>query len=339
MPGESPPQFPISTRRIVSDRDGITKTHTVVAEVQQDVADTTRTMVSDVRHNLLRNPLPRDPGPFQHNYNKNQHDPTTNSTPHVDLTPVPVQGTPRSPSPRPDPSGKNPTLPKILTTVQLGSRNSNRSETASYSPGGSGEVVSRGPDGTKHPEGDQPSEGLETVVESENELAAEDELAIPAMPGLFDTDYLLERPGKQPQFGAEIARNVVNSPQSLLSRDGAHTRDDGLPLMVHSVPDSSNLVDLDVPACKRLISRTPSPQEVTSLIETIFMSKEEVKMIRDLRGDDAQTFVDVIHGICFAFSFLRRSLTTYFLPLLRSRTSTFCRHQEKSLRLSDAMRS
>jgi len=240
----------------------------------------------------------------------------------VDLTPVPVQGTPRSSSPRPDPSGKNPTLPKILTTAQLESRNSNSTETASYSPGGSGEVVGRGPDGTKHPEGDQPSEGL---VESENELATEDELAIPAMPGFFDTDYPLERPGKQPQFGVNIARNVVNSPQSLLSRDGAHTRDDDLLLMVHSAPDSSNLVDLDVPACKRLISRTPSPQEVTSLIEAIFTSKEEVKMVRDLRGDDAQTFVDVIHEVCFVLSFSRRSLITYFLPLLRSRTSTFRR--------------
>ena len=96
---------------------------------------------------------------------------------------------------------------------------------------------------TKHPEGDQPCEGLETVVEPEDEL------------------------------------------------------------MIYPVPDSPILVNLDAPACKRLISRTLSPQEVTSLIEAIFTSKDEVKMVRDLRGDDAQTFIDVIHEVCTTLSF------------------------------------
>jgi len=39
--------------RIVSDRDGIAKTHSVVSEVQRDVADT-RAIVSDIRRNMLR---------------------------------------------------------------------------------------------------------------------------------------------------------------------------------------------------------------------------------------------------------------------------------------------
>ena len=67
--------------------------------------------------------------------------------------------------------------------------------------------------------------------------------------------------------------------------------------MTYPIPGSPNLIGLDVPACKRLISRTFSPQEVTSLIEEIFASKDEVKAIRDLRGDDAQAFIDVIHGV------------------------------------------
>ena len=67
--------------------------------------------------------------------------------------------------------------------------------------------------------------------------------------------------------------------------------------MAYPIPDSPNPVGLDIPACKRLISRTFSPQEVTSLIEAVFVSKDEVKMVRDLRGDDAQTLIDVIHGV------------------------------------------
>jgi hypothetical protein len=58
-----------------------------------------------------------------------------------------------------------------------------------------------------------------------------------------------------------------------------------------------SLVDSDVSACKRLISHAYPPQEVISLIEAVFKSKDEIKMISDLRGDDAQTFIDVIHKV------------------------------------------
>ena len=50
-------------------------------------------------------------------------------------------------------------------------------------------------------------------------------------------------------------------------------------------------------ACKRLTSRTFLPHEVISLIEAIFTSQDEVKAIGYLRGDDAQTFIDVIHMV------------------------------------------
>jgi len=62
----------------------------------------------------------------------------------------------------------------------------------------------------------------------------------------------------------------------------------------------------NAPACKRLISKTFFPHEVVSLIEATFTSKDQVKMICDLRGDDAQTFIDVIHEV--------RSVLLHFRP-------------------------
>lgn len=90
-------------------------------------------------------PLPRGPGPLQHDYDKNRHDPTIDDAPHVDLAPVLAQGTLRSPSPRPDPPGGKPTLTKILTTAQLESRNSDSSGTEPSTSGGSGEDANRRP--------------------------------------------------------------------------------------------------------------------------------------------------------------------------------------------------
>ena len=77
---------------------------------------------------------------------------------------------------------------------------------------------------------------------------------------------------------------------------------------VHLTPDSPTLVDIKAPACRRLISHTFSQHEVVSLIEAIFTSPDEVKMIGCLRGDDAQTFVDAINEVClFSFIFEARS--------------------------------
>ena len=93
----------------------------------------------------VSSPLSQDLGPLQHDYDKNQHDPIIDGTPHVDLTPVPAQEVSRSPSPRPDPSGKKPTLPKIQTSAQTESRNSDIVDTAFYTPNGGDEVVNRRP--------------------------------------------------------------------------------------------------------------------------------------------------------------------------------------------------
>jgi len=178
--------------------------------------------------------------------------------------------------------------------------------------------VEKKADETKHPGGDQPSEA---VVEPEHELA------IPTMPDSSDTDCLLERPcpDKRPKFGVEIVLNPDSSSQPLLSHHKICTREDDLPLMIHPVSDSPNFVNLGTPACRRLIRCKFSPQEVTSLIEAIFMSEDEVKMVRDLRGDDAQTFIDVIHEVRSVISFPRHSVFTCLLSLPRLRILTFPR--------------
>ncbi|KAF9780168.1 kinase-like domain-containing protein [Thelephora terrestris] len=63
--------------------------------------------------------------------------------------------------------------------------------------------------------------------------------------------------------------------------------------------DPPLLVGLDASACERLIHRTFSPREVISLIEAIFTSRREIQMVRDLRGDAAQAFIDVVHERVF----------------------------------------
>jgi len=93
----------------------------------------------------VSSPLLRGPGPSQHDHDKNHHEPPIYDTPHVDLTPIPVQGAMRPSSPRSDPSGGKPTLPKILTATRLESRNSDSPRTAFYTPGGSVEVVDSRP--------------------------------------------------------------------------------------------------------------------------------------------------------------------------------------------------
>ena len=75
-----------------------------------------------------------------------------------------------------------------------------------------------------------------------------------------------------------------------------------------TTPHSFILADSDPPAWKRLINPTLLPHEVINLVEAIFMSEDEVKMIFDLREYEAQTFVNAIHEVCFAL-FPSRSIT------------------------------
>jgi hypothetical protein len=73
------------------------------------------------------------------------------------------------------------------------------------------------------------------------------------------------------------------------------------PFITRTAPGSSNPVGYDSPAWKRLIGCAFLPHEVIALIEAVFTSKDEVKMICDLRGDDAQIFINKIHEVCSLF--------------------------------------
>ena len=55
----------------------------------------------------------------------------------------------------------------------------------------------------------------------------------------------------------------------------------------------------EVPAWKRLISYTLTINERISLITTILLDNNQVEMVRNLSGDDAQTFVDMLDEASF----------------------------------------
>lgn len=88
----------------------------------------------------------------------------------------------------------------------------------------------------------------------------------------------------------DVVRSTVGTGTSIDERDFPR------PIQVHEAqPMTSSLVGLHASACERLIHRAFSPHEVISLIEAVFTSKREIQMVRDLRGDAAQVFIDVVH--------------------------------------------
>lgn len=75
------------------------------------------------------------------------------------------------------------------------------------------------------------------------------------------------------------------------------------------------------PALQRLISNTLTMDERVSMITTIFSDRNQVETLRDLSGDDAQVFIDIIDtvGLCIFPSLKTSKLTfirTYALYLL-----------------------
>ena len=55
----------------------------------------------------------------------------------------------------------------------------------------------------------------------------------------------------------------------------------------------------EVPTWKLLISHTLTMNERISLITTIVLDHNQVEMVRNLSGDDAQTFVDMLDEASF----------------------------------------
>ena len=58
----------------------------------------------------------------------------------------------------------------------------------------------------------------------------------------------------------------------------------------------------DPPAWERLISHTLLVHERVSLIASIFLDRNQVKVVEGLSGDDAQNFIDVIDVVSTAYS-------------------------------------
>ena len=114
-------------------------------------------------------------------------------------------------------------------------------------------------------------------------------------------DEIHDTLGGMKEPGAQSQKSLHNTP--IRARESS---------TVHPIPDSSILVEPE--ACRRLISLAFSTHEVTSLIEAIFTNKAEIRMVRSLSGDAAQTFVDVVHKVRFrVLSFPKHSTITFIL--------------------------
>jgi hypothetical protein len=82
----------------------------------------------------------------------------------------------------------------------------------------------------------------------------------------------------------------------------------------------SNGCDLPAPAKPSLvlllclISGAVPQSERASLIEATFSNRKVTKMVRCLRGNDAQTFIDVVDEVCYRSSLLGDGLLTFLSP-------------------------
>ena len=86
-----------------------------------------------------------------------------------------------------------------------------------------------------------------------------------------------------------------------------------LPVTAYPIP-SPPPADHHVPACRRLIDRAFTPSDVVPLIGAVFMSRDELQLVSEFRGDDAQTFIDVIFEVrLHAPSFLGYDLIVFVL--------------------------
>ena len=107
----------------------------------------------------------------------------------------------------------------------------------------------------------------------------------------------------------EKAARDGNAPLPLLSRRHDPAQHANNP------PDPPFAIGSLEQAWKRLISRTVPQDELPFLIKTIFSDRETIKMVDQLRGSDAQAFVDIIDGVRQCPLFPRSRLVYSFNPL------------------------
>ena len=105
----------------------------------------------------------------------------------------------------------------------------------------------------------------------------------------------------QLQLGVNPVRRADSFSQSspLCDLPPSRTHEDDVPLTADPTT-SPILANNDSPSFTRLTSRSLPQNEAIALIEAIFTSKEEVKTISELHGDDAQAFIDTLHTVRFA---------------------------------------
>lgn len=65
-------------------------------------------------------------------------------------------------------------------------------------------------------------------------------------------------------------------------------------------------LNFDTLACERLIERAFAPEELRSLIEVVLSSGDEGDLVRRLRGDDAQNFINMIDEVRSPFACRRK---------------------------------
>ena len=66
----------------------------------------------------------------------------------------------------------------------------------------------------------------------------------------------------------------------------------------------------DIPAWRRLISRPRATDEHISLVTNIFSDDDEIQVVKGLREDDAQVFIDVIDEVPSLFLSIMPRLTS-----------------------------
>ena len=101
----------------------------------------------------------------------------------------------------------------------------------------------------------------------------------------------------------DIGAKVLGTCPSLTPRRFRSLASSPHPVSIPSIPAIIHLLTCyflicsEDPAWKRLISHTLTTDERISLIRVIFSDGSQIKVVRNLSGDDAQNFIDVIDNV------------------------------------------
>jgi hypothetical protein len=94
------------------------------------------------------------------------------------------------------------------------------------------------------------------------------------------------------------------------------------------VPPSDPSITLDPydQAWQRLISGVVPQDELAFLIDTIFSNEKVANMVDGLQGNDIQTFIDVIDTVWHHVLPSRRSISTFYILLVRRWSASISSH-------------